>query len=165
MKSKSKESGSSLTLYIIIIILLTLIDQLSKHIMYILSKGVQGYSLKIFGEFLRFTYVENHGGIFGVFQGHIKAFTFISTLLIIYFAMTELKNFGKYNSSTKLAASFLIAGAAGNMIDRFFRGYVIDMIDFRTIWSFVFNIADMYIHIGVYILIFIYIFKKGEFRK
>lgn len=162
---KNKKNYSSVSVYIIIIILLTSIDQLSKHIMYILSRGMQGYSIKVFGEFLRFTYVENRGGIFGIFQGHIKSFTFVSTLLIIYFALTELKNFNKYNESTKIAASFLIAGAAGNMIDRFFRSYVIDMIDFRTIWSFVFNIADMYIHIGVYILLFIYIFKKGEFRK
>lgn len=46
------------------------------------------------------------------------------------------------------------------MIDRIFRGYVIDMIDFRTIWSFIFNIADVYIHIGIYILLISYLLKR-----
>lgn len=33
--------------------------------------------LRVFGDFLRFTYIENHGGIFGIFQGHIIIFTII----------------------------------------------------------------------------------------
>lgn len=156
---------NNLLIYGIIIFLLTSIDQLSKQLMYNLSYGIHGYSMRVLGNFLRFTYVENHGGIFGVFQGHIKIFTLVSTILIVYISLVELKNFKKYNTLTKIANCFLVAGASGNMIDRFFRGYVIDMLDFRTIWSFVFNVADMYIHIGVYILLFIYIFKKGEFRK
>ena len=62
-------------LYVGIVVLLLLIDQLSKQAMRNLANGVIGYSMKIFGDFFRLTYVENHGGIFGVFQGHIKAFT------------------------------------------------------------------------------------------
>ena len=35
------------------------------------------------------------------------------------------------------------------MIDRLFRGFVVDMLDFRGIWSFIFNFADVWINIGV----------------
>ena len=145
-----------------IVVLLLLIDQLSKQAMRNLANGVIGYSMKIFGDFFRLTYVENHGGIFGVFQGHIKAFTIVSLILIAYIYFTELKNFHKYSNLTKVGVLFIIAGAAGNMFDRLFRSYVIDMIDFRTIWQFVFNIADMYIHIGVYLVIIAYILKRGR---
>ena len=34
------------------------------------------------------------------------------------------------------------------MIDRIFRGFVVDMIDFNGLWHFVFNVADMYVHIN-----------------
>lgn len=146
--------------FVLLIFLLFLVDELSKQAILLLSNGVQGYSMRIFGEFLRFTYVENHGGIFGLFQGHIAIFTVLSTVLIIYVYMTELRDFSNFEIPKKLGISFLIAGAMGNMFDRLFRGYVIDMIDFRTIWSFIFNVADMYIHIGVYILIAYYLYCR-----
>lgn len=149
-------------IYILFIILLTLVDQLSKIAIRLLSNGVSGYSIRVFGDFLRFTYIENHGGIFGIFQGHIIIFTIISLVLMIYVYKTELKNFSEYSESKKIAACFIISGALGNMIDRIFRGYVIDMIDFRTIWSFIFNVADVYIHIGIYILLISYLLKRGN---
>ncbi len=155
-------------IYIILIILLVSVDQLSKQAMYYLSNGVIGYSMKILGEFFRVTYIENHGGVFGVFQGYIKVFTIISTILIVYIYFSELKNFSNYEPITKLGTSFIIAGAAGNMFDRFFRGYVIDMLDFRAIWHYIFNVADVYIHIGIYILVISYVIKtyvkKGDVK-
>ena len=51
------------------------------------------------------------------------------------------------------------------MIDRYLRGFVIDMIDFRSIWSFVFNVADAYIHIGIYILAIYYLLSNYVFKK
>ncbi|MFG5919248.1 signal peptidase II [Sneathia vaginalis] len=148
--------------YALIVVLLLGIDQLTKQAIRSLANGVIGYSFRIMGDFLRFTYVENHGGIFGIFQGHIRAFTIVSSILIIYIYVTELKNFSKYSNLTKIGVLFIVAGALGNMFDRFFRGYVIDMIDFRTIWSFIFNVADMYIHIGVYLIVIAYILKRRK---
>ena len=86
---------NNLLIYGIIIFLLTSIDQLSKQLMYNLSYGIHGYSMRVLGNFLRFTYVENYGGIFGVFQGHIKIFTLVSTILIVYISLVELKNYKK----------------------------------------------------------------------
>ena len=150
-----------ITLYV----LLVLFDQLTKQFMYNISGGNIGYSIDIFGEFLKFTYVENHGGIFGLFQGSIIAFTIISTLLIIYLLYTETKNFLNTNIINKIGVIFIASGATGNMIDRYLRGFVIDMIDFRGIWSFVFNVADAYIHIGIYILVVYYLLSNYVFKK
>lgn len=155
---KNKENA----IYLSIIILLLGIDQLTKSAMKSLANGVIGYSMHIVKDFFRLTYVENYGGIFGLFQGHIREFTIISTILIIYVYVTELKNFNKYSSLTKLGVIFIVSGALGNMIDRFFRGYVIDMLDFRGIWQFIFNFADVYIHLGVYLIIISYIIKRSK---
>ena len=150
-----------ITLYV----LLVLFDQLTKQFMYNISDGNIGYSINILGDFLKFTYVENHGGIFGLFQGSIIAFTIISTLLIIYLLYTETKNFLNTNIINKIGVIFIASGATGNMIDRYLRGFVIDMIDFRGIWSFVFNVADAYIHIGIYILAIYYLLSNYVFKK
>lgn len=148
-------------LYIFIIISLTAIDQITKYAIYKESLGIVGYSIPVIPNFFHITYVENHGGIFGLFQGRINVFTAISTVLIIYVILTEYKNFTKYSKLTKIGISIISAGALGNMIDRFFRGYVIDMIDIQGVWHFVFNVADMYIHIGLYmILVDQFILKK-----
>jgi signal peptidase II len=148
---------------IILILVLTAIDQLSKLYMYNMSGGEIGYSIPIINDFFHLTYIENHGGIFGVFQGKINYFTIISIVLIAYVVITEIKNFKKYKFPIKLGISIITAGALGNMIDRIFRGFVIDMIDFRGIWGFIFNIADTYIHIGLYIILFTLI--KDEYEK
>ena len=150
---------------IILILVLTAIDQLSKLYMYNMSGGEIGYSIPIINDFFHLTYIENHGGIFGVFQGKINYFTIISIVLIAYVVITEIKNFKKYKFPIKLGISIITAGALGNMIDRIFRGFVIDMIDFRGIWGFIFNIADTYIHIGLYIILFTLIKDEYENMK
>ena len=87
---------------IILILVLTAIDQLSKLYMYNMSGGEIGYSIPIINDFFHLTYIENHGGIFGVFQGKINYFTIISIVLIAYVVITEIKNFKKYKFPIKL---------------------------------------------------------------
>jgi signal peptidase II len=62
----------------------------------------------------------------------------------------------------KLALSLILAGALGNLIDRVFRGHVIDFLDFhigRHHWPF-FNVADSCISIGACLLIFVFFRRK-----
>ena len=147
-------------LYIIIIIVLTGIDQFTKYEMFRIAQGQQGYSIPVIKNFFNFTYVENHGGIFGLFQGKIGVFTVVSLILLGYIVFTEYKNFKNYTKWTKIGVSVIAAGAIGNMIDRIFRGFVVDMIDFNGLWHFVFNVADMYVHIGIYIIVIDYLVRK-----
>jgi len=56
----------------------------------------------------------------------------------------------------RLSLSLIISGAIGNIVDRLFRGYVIDFLDFyagRFHWPF-FNLADSCITVGVILLLF-----------
>ena len=153
-----KKEGNML--YIIIITVLTLIDQFTKSEMLSVADRSIGYSIPVIPGFFHFTYVENHGGIFGLFQGKIGVFTVVSLLLLGYIVFTEYKNFKNYTKWTKIGVSIIAAGAIGNMIDRIFRGFVVDMIDFNGLWHFVFNVADMYVHIGIYIIVIDYLVRK-----
>jgi signal peptidase II len=79
-------------------------------------------------------------------------------LVIIYLQYTM----GKKSIWLSIILGLLFGGAAGNFIDRLKTGYVIDFIDFRGIWSYVFNIADAAIVLGMILLAWqILIVEKG----
>ena len=105
------------------------------------------------------TYVRNPGAAFGLFAKHGEAFRrpfFLAVtaiaLVVIGVVVRRLPR-GRPWTLTSLALVF--GGALGNLIDRAFRGYVVDFFD-AYIGSYhwpVFNVADSVICIGVGILI------------
>ncbi len=135
---------------LIIIFLLILFDQTTK---YLVSSLLLDNSLIIIKNFLKFTYVENVGAAFGILKGNI-VFLIIISLFLIYYIIKEIKN--NKDNNIIYAYSLVLSGALGNLIDRIFRGYVIDFISFTFFKRdmAVFNIADSYITIGVFLLIF-----------
>lgn len=77
-----------------------------------------------------------------------------------------MKNYKKISYIEKIFYSMIISGGLSNLIDRLFRGYVVDYIDVNQIIKYpVFNIADISIVIGCLLLIgyiFIKTIKKQE---
>ncbi|MES5044951.1 signal peptidase II [Rhizobium nepotum] len=71
-------------------------------------------------------------------------------LVIVVFVLWLWRKTAADRTFAHLGFAFIIAGAAGNLLDRFFYGHVIDYILFHTeTWSFaVFNLADSFITIG-----------------
>lgn len=143
--------------YLIGIVGLVLLDQLTK--IQIENNFFVGDTIEIISNFFHITYVQNRGIAFGVFQGKINAISIATTIAIIGIIIYFFKNFKKIEFIERIAYMVIISGAIGNMIDRIFRGYVVDMLDFRGIWQYVFNLADVYINIGV-ALIFLDILLK-----
>lgn len=137
--------------YILGIVGLVIFDQLTK--IQIEKNMFLGDTIPILSDFFHITYVQNRGIAFGIFQGKINIISVATTLAIIGIIIYFFKNFKKIAFIERIAYAIIISGAVGNMIDRIFRGYVVDMLDFRGIWSFVFNMADVYINIGVALII------------
>ena len=84
----------------------------------------------------------------------------VISLFLIYYLIKEIKN--SVDKLSIIVLSFILSGAIGNLIDRLFRGYVVDFISF-TLFGIempLFNIADIFISIGVILLIPIIV--KGE---
>lgn len=133
--------------YIIGIVGLVAFDQLTK--IQIENNFFVGDTIEVISNFFHITYVQNRGIAFGVFQGKINAISIATIIAIVGIIIYFLKNFKKIELIERIAYMIIISGAIGNMIDRIFRGYVVDMLDFRGIWQYVFNVADVYINIGV----------------
>jgi len=153
-------------IYIIFIAILFAIDQITKSITH--NNLLLGESIPVIKDFFHFTYVRNEGVAFGIFQGKIQIITIVSILAvigIIYYVVKYEKNSSKL---IHYAYALIISGAMGNITDRIFRGFVVDMMDFRGIWSYIFNMADVYINIGVALMLLDYILverKKKEEEK
>jgi signal peptidase II len=147
---------------VFIIIFSVVFDQLTKYWAAVVLKN--GESIKIIGNFLRFTYAENRGAAFSILQNQRIFFLIITIIMliilgIIYFTNRNLSNL------TRLSMAMIAGGAIGNFIDRFRMGYVIDFIDVRfgTFYNFpVFNIADSFVVCGTILMVILILFNKFE---
>ena len=139
-----------------------MLDQLSK--IWIKNNFVLFESRNIIGDFLRFTYVENPGIAFGIRLGNLKILATIISIVIASYLAFLLYNSKQFVYIEKLALSFILGGAIGNLIDRIliyipnstYTG-VVDFIDvgIATHRWYIFNIADSAVTVGI-ILYLIY---------
>ncbi len=140
------------------------LDQLSK--LYIASHFALHEDLVLIPNWLDITYTLNPGAAFSLFAGMPGWFRSSFLLLLAVGAIIVLIVLLVRDprlSLTSVALALILAGAAGNLIDRLLRGPVLDFI-FAHYYSYtwpVFNVADSAISIGV-VLILIASLTSGE---
>ena len=106
---------------------------------------------------LNLTYVRNTGVAFGLFPGKRLLLILISIAvcaIVIYF-YTKTK---KKDLLLKAAFAIILGGSLCNLFDRIFYGYVIDYVDFRVFP--VFNLSDVAINLGVFLIILDLFYKR-----
>lgn len=103
--------------------------------------------------FLAFRYAENTGAAFSMFSEYPLLLTAITSVIALVLLGWYWKT-PEGHRITRLALALVLAGAVGNLIDRFTRGSVVDFIDayWRSYHWPTFNIADSAICIGIGIL-------------
>lgn len=146
----------------ILIIISVVFDQITKFWAADVLKN--GDSIKIIGNFLRFTYAENKGAAFSILQNQRTFFLIITVVMLIFLGYIYFKTKNITNLS-KLSIAMITGGAIGNFIDRFRLGYVIDFIDVRfgDFYNFpVFNIADSFVVCGTILMIILILLNKFE---
>jgi len=117
-----------------------------------------GQSIPIIKNVLHLTYVQNHGAAFGLFYGQQS---FLLLVGIVALALILYLHFNLWSHDfAQLALGFIWGGSLGNFVDRFFKHFVIDYVDFRVFP--VFNLADIMINVGVALLIWKLFFKGGR---
>ena len=143
-----------LPLFILITGLVT-IDQISK---YLIEANLNLYeSVKIF-VLLDFTFIKNFGGAFNLFNDATLdigiIFIFLVSLICLYLLLAIFTNlvFKKIKFRERIYWSVILAGGLGNLLDRIYRGYVVDFIDI-TFNPYVFNLADCFVTLGIIFLI------------
>ncbi len=146
---------------IIIIALLTSLDQFTKFI--IKSKFMLYESKEVLKNVFAITYIQNKGAAWGVMQGKRIFFLILTVFVILgcFWILYNIIDNRKYIMLTTCVI-FLISGAVGNMIDRFKLGYVVDFFDFKLIDFPVFNVADIYVTVSMFLILFLMIFKYKE---
>ena len=137
-------------------------DQITKYL--IIQNIPENGSIEIIRGLLYITHVKNTGASFGLFQNYTRVLIIVSSVAIVLIILLKIilrLDFAFYNVSL----GFVLGGALGNLIDRYYMGEVTDFINLSFLP--VFNVADTSIIIGfclIIILLFKEYFKKEKTR-
>jgi signal peptidase II len=140
-----------------------ILDRLSK--LYILKLVENNNSVDIYvNSFLNLYLVWNKGIAFGLFSFNESYFYNLITILIALVTLVIFIMIYRSNNFNVYFLLFIIGGSLGNLFDRLYYTAVPDFIDFHinNIHWFIFNVADIFISIGVICLIFVEIFFNKE---
>jgi len=142
--------------------LVLVLDQLTKAlVLRYLPFQVPWNPIAFLRPIVTLTHITNTGASFGLFPGTNAIFTAVAVVIIIAILL-YYRHFPASQRLVRVSLGMQLGGALGNLLDRLFRGHVVDFIDFHF-WP-VFNVADSSIVIGVIILAYYLLFlvDKGE---
>lgn len=134
-------------LFSLLLIILVVLDQATK---YMASRTLSFHKpVPVIPGMAEFQLVHNYGAAYGLFQNRQLLLIAVSIVILVVcfiyrdkLAPTLLPKFGLV---------FLFAGTIGNVIDRIGKGYVVDFINIHIFP--VFNLADIYINIGIFCIL------------
>lgn len=132
-------------LYALLAAALVGVDQLVKYL--VISNIQPGQHVPFIPYLLDLTFVKNTGAAFSLFSRYTWMLTLISLVVSVLLAVALWKSFFRHPLG-KLTLTLLLAGAVGNLIDRAFRHYVVDMFNVLFMEFAVFNVADICVVVG-----------------
>ena len=148
---------------LIIFAVLTAIDRITKA--WAVSNLLNKDAIPVIPGVLELYYLPNGntGAAFGILSGHRVLFLLIAFIVVaaIVYLIWNMPYPSPYKV-IEILLVFIAAGGFGNMIDRFFNGYVVDFIYISCINFPIFNVADMYVSVCTIILALIVLFKLKE---
>lgn len=149
---------------------LVLLDAVAKELAAGYLKGSPAVSV-VDGLF-DLAYVENRGCAWGMFQGSVLPLAAFALVALVFVAWKRKSIFpageGRLSRSAAFVAECLLyAGITGNLIDRVFRGYVIDFLDFHWGASHFpcFNLADSFITVAAVLIVALSFAEEGAKKK
>ena len=149
--------------YAILTLALVALDQLVKYL--VLTYIPLGGHVPFIPYLVELTYVQNTGAAFSLFSQHTWLLTLTSLVMSLVLAAALWKNFFRHPLG-KVTLALLLAGAVGNLIDRAFRGFVVDMFNLLFMNFAVFNVADICVVVGGFaaVLYYLFFYEKLEGR-
>lgn len=147
---------------IILTLILVALDQLVKYWAFT-KLSVLG-TIPIIDTVFHLTYVENRGAAFSILQNQRWLFLILTPLIMaaIIFVLYKKRI---YSKTGRIGLYLVLAGALGNLIDRIWHGFVVDLFDFRLIHFPVFNVADIYVVCGVVLFFYYYLIQHEKLEK
>ena len=138
--------------------ILLLLDQIIKFI-------VIDNNFVLIPGFLNLSYTENTGIAFGLNENNVILIILVNVVILGIIIKFLKENMDKIDMLEFISLILVLVGGFGNLIDRIFRGHVIDFININLFNFPVFNMADIYITVGAIILLIVIIkqfFIKNE---
>ncbi|WP_246608674.1 signal peptidase II [Paenibacillus agaridevorans] len=136
--------------YYVISIIVLVVDQIVKRLVVVNMKLDQ--EIPLIPEFIQLTSIRNRGAAFGILQNQRVLFILI-TVVVLALILIYLKKVYRGNVVLSSGLAFIMGGALGNFVDRARKGEVVDMLEFTFINFLVFNVADVFISLGVGLVI------------
>ena len=124
--------------------LVVILDQLFKY--WISIELASGGQISILPGILNLIYVENSGAAFGIFADSRWPLVIVALICVVILVAVMLRYDGGFWGNLGLAA--VLGGAVGNLVDRVFQGYVVDMFELGFMNFAIFNVADCFITVG-----------------
>ncbi len=136
----------------IIALLCLILDQLSKF--FVTSYLEYGIQNSIIPSFFSLTYIKNFGAAWGIFSNG-TIFLAIISIIFLFFAIKYVLGLKNIKYMSAISYGMLFGGVVGNLIDRLFRGHVVDFFSFQFFsYDFpVFNVADCFIVVSILIIV------------
>ena len=135
-------------------VLIVVLDQFTKYLT--VTNIPLGEIVPFWDGVFHFTYIQNTGMAFSMLEGGRWFFLTMTAAAFVLLAVALKKNWITHPTGLWALAS-IAGGAVGNLIDRAFLGYVVDMIEIEFMRFAVFNVADCFVVCGA-ILLVIYAF-------
>lgn len=140
---------------------LVFIDQLVK---YLIDKKMElNSSIVLWKDVFEIHYIHNSGAAWGLLEDKLVLFYICTGIVFIIGVSIYIKCVQKNKfKDIRILIVLILSGAIGNFIDRIRFHYVIDFLYFKLINFPVFNIADCYVTIGFFVLIYLILFKYKD---
>jgi signal peptidase II len=148
---------------LIIIFIIFFLDRVSKYVILNLSQPLAELNFSV-TSFLNFNLVWNNGIAFGLFSYDQNIYYNVITSIIILVTSTIIWFAFKSKGLEKISYLMIVGGSFGNIFDRLYYSSVIDFIDisYNNFHWFIFNVADIFISIGVVVLIVLEFLKTKK---
>ena len=161
-----KNFGKNFFINSFLVLLIFLIDRLSKIYVIYLDKKFLGSEL-LSSKFLNIRLIWNEGIAFGLLSFNETIFYNALTFLILIIILIIFFMLSKSNGIKKFSLMMILGGAIGNIYDRIFYKAVPDFLDFHigNFHWFIFNVADIFITLGVIFMIIIEITGNNKNKK
>lgn len=149
---------------------LVLVDAVTKELA--AAKLKSAAAVSVVPNFFNLAYVENRGCAWGLFQHQVWPLAAVGALALVFLIWKRREIFyaspiGWRRVCGGICEALLYAGILGNLIDRVYRGYVIDFLDFH--WGAAhfpcFNVADVCISVAAFLLILLSFNKPVPAKK
>ena len=156
----SEDFKKKLLINFFIFFSIVIFDQLTKK-MLLFDIGLNNSKPFIPG-LVQFTVVQNTGGAFSILKQYPIFFQILGAINVLIFSYLAFCPVVMLDNRIKTGCACILGGTTGNLIDRFVHNGVIDFFDLQIFNFAVFNLADVFIDIGVVLIIIGWFLTKNK---